>query len=550
MGERDGESVPSGRASTGQDSAAGLGDQARRAIREHASPEGIVTILFTDIVESTRFRQRLGDDPAQQRFRQHNEVVREQIRKHGGFEVKTQGDGFMVAFSDVVAALACTVDIQQAVTEDNQQHPGEEVQVRMGLNCGQAIKEEEDFFGGSVVVAARISALAKGGQILVSEAVRVLAGLPQGIGYVRQGRRRLKGLDGSYDIWSVPWGGEEAQGFAKLWANPAFRLSALVLVPVIIGAGVVGGFVLGPGGGGPSPQGAVFEEVTVHFQSDLVGEVVSGDCISEDMVIRGEGEGRFSGDISGQMTGTGEIILHAVTHCLTGYSSMTFTLTDADGNTAAGILEGPLDAISYLTNAPEPGEPVERSGLASAHVLTITGGTGIYEGATGTGICNSVTGGQYDPDGSARGGSEGDCALKLAAAGAPVAAVEPLIVQLAASPLEVSVSGGSFDPGSTVALTALYANTQEEAQTGLSLRLPVPEGAEILAASLGEPQAVSSGERVWPLPDLPPGELTRFEFMVQILSAETPTVSLMVEVEGEGFEGPVPSDPVAIEVAQ
>ena len=207
MADNDGESVPPSREATGKEGAAHLGDEARHAIRDHASPEGIVTILFSDIVDSTRFRQRLGDNAAQERFRQHNQVVREQIGKHAGIVVKTQGDGFMVAFSDVVAALACTVDIQQAIAEDNQNHPGEELVVRMGLNCGQAIREEEDFFGGAVIVAARISALAKGGQILVSEAVRVLAGLTQGIGYVRQGRRRLKGLDGSYDIWSVPWGG-------------------------------------------------------------------------------------------------------------------------------------------------------------------------------------------------------------------------------------------------------------------------------------------------------------------------------------------------------
>ena len=56
-----------------------LDDEARRAIRAHASPEGIVTILFTDIVASTRLRQRMGDDAAQDRMREHNAVVREQI---------------------------------------------------------------------------------------------------------------------------------------------------------------------------------------------------------------------------------------------------------------------------------------------------------------------------------------------------------------------------------------------------------------------------------------------------------------------------------------
>ena len=76
------------------------------------------------------------------------------------------------------------------------------------------------------------------------------------------------------------------------------------------------------------------------------------------------------------------------------------------------------------------------------------------------------------------------------------------------------------------------------------------EGAEILGATLEEAQPVSAGERIWQLPDLAPGELTRFEFLVQIQGAETPTIPLVVEVDGEGFAEPIPSDPVTIEILQ
>ena len=140
--------------------------------------------------------------------------------------------------------------------------------------------------------------------------------------------------------------------------------------------------------------------------------------------------------------------------------------------------------------------------------------------------------------------------MELATAGPPVVAPEPLIVQLAASPLEIPVAGDSFDPRSTVALAVLYVNTREETQQGLSLRLPVPEGAEIVAWALGENQTASAGERIWSLPDLPPGELQRFEFSIQFLAADTPTISLLVEVKGEEFERPVPSDPVVLSVVQ
>ena len=550
MGDNDGESVPPSRESTGEEGAAHLGDEARSAVQAHASPEGIVTILFTDIVESTRLRQRLGDSAAQERFRQHNHVVRAQIEKHGGFEVKTQGDGFMIAFSDVAAALECAVAIQRAIADDNLQHPTEKIEVRIGLNCGQAIKEEEDFFGGAVIVAARLGALAKGGQIFVSEAVRVLAGLPEGIGYVRRGRRKLKGLEGSYDVWSVPWREGEARGFAKLWAKPAVRVLAPAVLLLAIGGGVAGGLVLGLGGGGElSPPAPVVQELAIHFlieENELLeeGEEVAV-CESEDLVIAGPFEGEVTGDVSGRLTGRAEVITYAVDACQSGFIRATFTITDANENTLSGVFEGPISIIRLLG---EGGEGAS-AGLGSALVITISGGTGIYEGATGGGACSAVLAVRLDR-GTFYSRAEGDCRGELTTGGPPPVVPEPLIVQLAASPLEVMVSGGSFDPRSTVALAVLYGNTRDEAQRGLSLRLPVPEGAEIVAWALGEAQTASAGERIWSLPDLPPGELQRFEFSIQFLAAETPTVPLVVEIEGEEFERPVPSDPIMIQVVQ
>jgi len=248
--ERLGEAARSSRGSeaASEGEAARLSEDARRGIRDRASPEGIVTILFTDVVESTRLRQRLGDDAAQELFREHNRILRAQIEKHGGFEVKTYGDGFMVAFASVVGALACAIDIQRGIAEHNREHPGQQLQVRIGLNCGQVIREEEDFFGSAVVIAARIGDLAKGDQILVSEMVRGLAGPWQAIRYVHHGRRHLKGLTGSYDIWAVPWREAEVRGLARLWTSAAFRLTALVVLLAAIGGGVAGALVLSRGG--------------------------------------------------------------------------------------------------------------------------------------------------------------------------------------------------------------------------------------------------------------------------------------------------------------
>jgi hypothetical protein len=124
------------------------------------------------------------------------------------------------------------------------------------------------------------------------------------------------------------------------------------------------------------------------------------------------------------------------------------------------------------------------------------------------------------------------------------------MVQVGTSATEVTVFASSVDLPSTVAIVVLYRNTRDHTLKGLSLKLPVPQGAQILAAARGEEQPVDAGERIWRLPDLPSGALQRFEFTLQLLAAEEPAISLVVEVEGEGFERPVSSNPVPIKVVQ
>ena len=95
----------------------------------------------------------------------------------------------------------------------------------------------------------------------------------------------------------------------------------------------------------------------------------------------------------------------------------------------------------------------------------------------------------------------------------------------------------------------MYRNAHDEWQRNLSLRLLEPEGAQILAAALGEDDAVG-GERVWDLPDLGPGAIARFEFTLQFLASDAGTVPLVVEIDGDGFEEPVRSEPVVLNVVE
>jgi class 3 adenylate cyclase len=527
-----------GRAAGGSDAAA-LSEAERLVIRERSSPEGIVTILYTDIVESTRLRQRLGDDASQELFRLHDAILREQIAKHRGHEVKTQGDGFMVAFSDVVDAIAGAVDIQRAIAEHNREHPGRGLQVRVGLNCGRTIKQDEDFFGTAVVIAARLVALANGGQILVSDVVRQLSGPRADIRFLRHGRRRLKGLAGAYDVWLVPWQDIQIRGMARVWAKPAYRIGAVAALVTAITAGVAGLLALSlAGGGGGSRAVPDLPEKTTRFALTGVLHNVSGDCVSEDMVYRGNGEGDLTGDFIGHATATIEGTLYADTACSTGIQTHQYTATDAEGNTISASIEGPVSVSRAQIEDARPATTADR--------YTISGGTGIYEGAIGKGTCTSVWLMKPQPDTSIAFSREVNCRFKLAMAGTPWP--DPVILELGAAPTEATVFGGPSDVPNTVAMAFLYENTRDSAQKGLTVRLPVPEGAQILATSRGEKQPVPEGERIWRLPDLAPGEIQRFEFTILLRAAENPDVSLVAEMNGESFERPASTEPLLIHV--
>ena len=169
-----------------------------------AEPGDLITILFADLEGFTTFASRREETEVRDLILAYHELVREQVGSHGGFEVKQMGDGFMVAFSNPARAVLCAADIQRAVTRDNERMAAP-IRVCVGLNSGDAIREGNDFFGHTVNVASRILGRAAGGQVLVSEATRVLAGHVDGVQMVDIGRRRLRGLSRRHRLYEVVW---------------------------------------------------------------------------------------------------------------------------------------------------------------------------------------------------------------------------------------------------------------------------------------------------------------------------------------------------------
>ena len=169
------------------------------------SPHGTVTILFSDIEGSPITPERLGDQRAQELLHTHNAIIREQIASHQGFEVKTEGDAFMVAFQSARSGLLCAIAIQRAFAEQSSASTEEPIRVRIGLHSGEVIKDDDDFYGKNVILAARIAAQADGGQILVSA---LLKELTESAGDIKFGDARdveLKGIAGVYRMHELLW---------------------------------------------------------------------------------------------------------------------------------------------------------------------------------------------------------------------------------------------------------------------------------------------------------------------------------------------------------
>ena len=147
---------------------AGWAEVERPALVELAGVDGCVAILFSDIEGSTALNERLGDRAWNTLLKQHDRQVEKQIAKHHGQIVKHQGDGYMVAFATAEQAVRAAIGIERAF---GQVRAVPTLRVRVGIHYGSVVHRDNDIFGRNVAHAARVAALAEGGEVLVSGAV-------------------------------------------------------------------------------------------------------------------------------------------------------------------------------------------------------------------------------------------------------------------------------------------------------------------------------------------------------------------------------------------
>ncbi|MBW3662661.1 MAG: adenylate/guanylate cyclase domain-containing protein [Actinobacteria bacterium] len=163
--------------------------------------DGTITLVFSDIEDSTERNVDLGDERWLEILRTHDDIVRPAVKEHQGHVVKSQGDGYMLAFRSPLDAVMCATylcdELERAVDLD------QPLRVRYGVHTGSALSEDGDFFGANVAFAARVADAAAGGEVVASEDVRHRCADVDGVRFEHLRTVRFKGLPGNHDLYRV-----------------------------------------------------------------------------------------------------------------------------------------------------------------------------------------------------------------------------------------------------------------------------------------------------------------------------------------------------------
>ena len=164
--------------------------------RPRREPDRVLaTVMFTDIVDSTRRAGELGDAGWRDVLERHDDLVREHLRRYQGREVKTMGDGFLATFDGPARAIRCAMAIADQVGRLG-------IEIRAGLHTGECELRGDDVAGMAVHIGARVGATAGPSEVLVSSTVKDLV-VGSGIEFADRGARELKGVPGEWRLYAV-----------------------------------------------------------------------------------------------------------------------------------------------------------------------------------------------------------------------------------------------------------------------------------------------------------------------------------------------------------
>jgi class 3 adenylate cyclase len=168
----------------------------------HSSPDGAITLMLSDIADASSAADELGQERWERLLRDHHVLVGQLISHHDGQVVKFENDGFLASFASAHAGLHAAVELQRTFSGagDNQS-----LALRVGVHSGFVIANPEQLLGRNVVLAARIAAQAKGGEILASSALKKYTETDPRFRFDPRGEYHFKGLVGEHEVYAVSW---------------------------------------------------------------------------------------------------------------------------------------------------------------------------------------------------------------------------------------------------------------------------------------------------------------------------------------------------------
>jgi class 3 adenylate cyclase len=173
------------------------------AVERMSSPDGALTLMLSDIADADTAADGLGQERWEHLLSDHHLLVERLVSQHDGQILKFERDGFLASFNSAHAGLHAGLDLQRTFAGDRQDGHG--LALRVGLHSGFVIANPEAPLGRNVVLAARIAAQARAGEILVSSTVKQYTEADTSFQFEPRGDHHFKGLLGEHTLYSVPW---------------------------------------------------------------------------------------------------------------------------------------------------------------------------------------------------------------------------------------------------------------------------------------------------------------------------------------------------------
>ena len=161
--------------------------------------------LFSDLRDYTSYVEAKGDAAAARLLREYRTLVRREVARHEGAEVKTEGDSFYVVFESASSALECAVGILRAADTRSAKDPSAPLRIGVGLHAGETVEYDDQFVGSAVNIASRLAGKAGAMELLISDTLRGLVRTSQSLAMTERGALDLKGVAEKIRAWSVEW---------------------------------------------------------------------------------------------------------------------------------------------------------------------------------------------------------------------------------------------------------------------------------------------------------------------------------------------------------